>query len=55
MRVHLEEYDFTIPNAKPISADEDVELIITLRDVALAKKVMKQILSDQKKIERLKK
>ena len=51
-RVHLNKEDFSLPMAKAWQYDEDVELCITLRNLGLARKVMKQILSDQRKIEK---
>ena len=50
-RIHLNPDEFQLPNSIPWQKDEDVELVIRLRNLTMAKKVVKQILSDQKKVE----
>lgn len=50
-RIHLNPEEFTLPESIPYQKDEDVELTITLRNLTMARKVMKQILSDQKIVE----
>jgi len=51
-RIHLNESEFELPQSIPWQKDEDVELVIRLRNLTMARKVVKQILSDQKEIER---
>lgn len=51
-RIHLNPEDFEIPEPIHYTKDEDVVLGIRLRDVTLARKVVKQILADQKTIEK---
>ena len=51
-RIHLNKEEFQLPNSIPWQKDEDVELTIRLRNLGMARKVMKQILSDQRKIEK---
>lgn len=52
-RIHLNPEEFTLPKSIPWQKDEDVELTITLRNLTMARKVMKQILSDQKIVEKI--
>ena len=51
-RIHLNKENFDLPYPKASRLDEDVELIINLRNARMARKVMNQILSDQSKIEK---
>jgi len=51
-RIHLNLEEFEIPEPIHYTKDEDVILGIRLRDVTLARKVVKQILADQKTIEK---
>lgn len=50
-RIHLNAEEFELPISKHYSKDEDVELVIVLRNLTMARKVKKQILSDQKIVE----
>jgi len=52
-RITLTENDFELPDSIHYTKDEDVVLGIRLFNLTLAKKVMKQILSDQKKLEKI--